>query len=359
MQLSQVDIQRVRNLKNIRLLPAFGLNFIYGPNASGKTSLLEAIYLLSHGRSFRTTNIRSVIQKESDTLSVFGKVSQEQSGTAISLGLEKGLSHTQIRINQQNVSQTSRLASYLPVQIINPEAHRLLEQGPSQRRKFIDWGLFHVEPTFHETWQQYTRILKQRNAALRDKKPEKEARLWDKSLIETAERLTFLRNQYIEEFVPYLQDFTQRLIQISPIVHYRQGWPQESSFEAMLSKSFEQDVVKGFTRYGPHRADLSITDKGQAVQEQFSRGQQKLLVSAMRLAQISHLKTRQHQQSVVLVDDLAAELDAVHRNRLVELLFETGAQIFITSTDENLFDTTAWTSCKMFHVEHGQVTEVI
>ena len=359
MQLSQVDIQWVRNLKTVRLLPASGLNLIYGWNASGKTSLLEAIYLLSHGRSFRTTNIRSVINSESNVLQVFGKVLQQKSGSCINLGLEKGLSHTQIRINQQNVNQTSRLAAYLPVQIINPEAHRLLEQGPSQRRKFIDWGLFHVEQSFHETWQKYTRILKQRNAALREKKPEREARLWDKSLVETAEKLTSLRNQYIQELAPYLVDFTQRLINISPAVQYRQGWPQDMSFESALSKSFELDIQKGFTRYGPHRADLRITDHGQPVQEQFSRGQQKLLISAMSLAQISHLKNRQQQQSVVLVDDLAAELDATHRNRLVELLLESGAQVFITSTDADLFDTQAWTSSKMFHVEHGQVTEVI
>ena len=101
MQLSQVDIQWVRNLKTVRLLPASGLNLIYGWNASGKTSLLEAIYLLSHGRSFRTTNIRSVIHNDSDTLQVFGKVQQQQTGSCINLGLEKGLSHTQIRINQQ------------------------------------------------------------------------------------------------------------------------------------------------------------------------------------------------------------------------------------------------------------------
>ena len=195
MQLSQVDIQRVRNLNQTRLNPATGLNFIYGPNASGKTSLLEAIYLLSHGRSFRTTNIRSVIHKDFNTLQIFGKVLQENSETCVQLGLEKGLTHTHIRINQQNVNQASRLAAYLPVQIINPEAHRLLEQGPSQRRKYIDWGLFHVEPKFHEVWQKYTRILKQRNAALRDKKSARDAKLWDKSLEETAIQLTSLRNQ--------------------------------------------------------------------------------------------------------------------------------------------------------------------
>ena len=206
MQLSQVDIKWVRNLKTVRLIPAAGINIIYGCNASGKTSLLEALYLLSHGRSFRTSNIRSVIHSESSSLQVFAKVVQDHSGTCINLGLEKGPSHTQIRINQQNVTQSSRLAAYLPVQIINPEAHRLIEQGPSQRRKFIDWGLFHVEHSFHETWQKYTRILKQRNAALRERKPDIDAKLWDKPLIEASETLTHLRFQYIQELIALFFD---------------------------------------------------------------------------------------------------------------------------------------------------------
>ncbi len=359
MHLSQVDIQWVRNLEAIRIHPANGINLIYGSNASGKTSLLESIYLLSHGRSFRTANIRSVIQNDRKILQIFGKINQDQTEKAITLGLEKGPSHTDIRINHQKVTQASRLAAYLPLQIINPECHRLLEQGPSQRRKFIDWGLFHVEPKFHEVWQKYSRILKQRNAALRARQSQREATLWDEPLIETAETLTDLRKVYIEALTPYLMDFTQRLTGITPEILYRQGWPDETRFSTALSQSFTTDMQKGYSRYGPHRADLRISSEGQLVQELFSRGQQKLLVSAMRLAQTTHLRERLKQQSIILVDDLPAELDETHRNRLVELLIESGAQLFITATNPTSLNTQAWPTCKMFHVEHGQITEVI
>ena len=343
MQLSQVEIQRVRNLETVTLLPVEGLNLIYGSNASGKTSLLEAIYLLSHGRSFRTPNIRAVIQHQTENLQVFGKVKHEKSASYINLGIERGPTHTQIRINQNTVHQTSRLAAYLPVQVINPEAHRLLENGPSQRRRFLDWGLFHVEPSFNETWQHYNRILKQRNAALRKKQSEKNVVLWDRSLIEAAEKLTNMRQQYVSELIPYLHNYANRLIQTSPAVQYRQGWPQDMSLTEALQRSFDQDSQQGYTRNGPHRADLRLMVNGMPVQEHFSRGQQKLLVCAMRLAQISHLKNRLNHYSVVLVDDLAAELDIIHRKRLLELLV----------------DTEAWLSHKLFHVEHGQIVEVI
>lgn len=359
MQLAQVEIQRVRNLNTVTLQPAQGLNLIYGSNASGKTSLLEAIYLLSHGRSFRTTNIRSVIQYDCNNLQVFGKVKQQNSSSPINLGIERGATHTHIRINQTTVNQTSRLASYLPVQVINPEAHHLLEQGPSQRRKFLDWGLFHVEPTFHETWQHFNRILKQRNAALRAKQSAKNVQLWDEPFYEYAEKLTKLRQTYTSELVPYIEKFTKRLIDIVPQIQYQKGWSRDISLKEALRRSLEQDTQQGFTRHGPHRADLRITVDGIPVQEQFSRGQQKLLVCALRLAQISHLKDRLDQFSIVLVDDLAAELDETHRKRLLEILVLSGAQLFITVTEAELIDTGAWASRKMFHVERGQVAEVI
>lgn len=359
MQLTQVEIQRVRNLNTVTLQPAEGLNLIVGSNASGKTSLLEAIYLLSHGRSFRTANIRSVIQYDTTNLQVFGKVKQDKSASHINLGIERGATHTHIRINQNTVNQTSRLASYLPVQVINPEAHHLLEQGPSQRRKFLDWGLFHVEPSFHENWQQFNRILKQRNAALRNKQSAKNVCLWDIPLIQSAEKLTTLRQRYVSELIPYIENFTKRLIEVIPEVKYQQGWSRDFSLKEALQRSLEHDCQQGFTRNGPHRADLRILVDGIPVQEQFSRGQKKLLVCALRLAQISHLKDRLDQLSIVLVDDLAAELDVTHRKRLLELLVESGAQLFITVTEAELIDATAWLSRKMFHVERGQVAEVI
>ena len=359
MQLTQVDIHRVRNLTNVSLLPAGGLNLIFGSNASGKTSLLEAIYLLSNGRSFRTGNIRSVVQHNTETLQVFGKIKQEKTNSLIHLGIERGSTGTQLRINQNTVKQASQLAAYLPVQVINPEAHRLLEQGPTQRRKFLDWGLFHVEPTFHLTWQHYTRLLKQRNAALRHKKFSDNIRIWDKPLLEYADNLTSLRQHYVSEITPLIQKYSKYLLRTSITVEYRQGWNIELSLAEALKRSFPQDCQQGYTRNGPHRADLRLLEDGIAVQDKFSRGQQKLLVCALRLAQIKHLKNRVKQSSIVLVDDLAAELDIHHRKRLLELLAETGAQLFITTTEAEQLDTKAWLSKKMFHVEHGQVTEVV
>ena len=175
----------------------------------------------------------------------------------------------------------------------------------------------------------------------------------------SADTLTLLRRQYVADLLPYIQNYTNRLLDIALDIQYRPGWNQEQDFKTALDEDFEQDRMQGHTRKGPHRADLRLTEHGITVQDKFSRGQQKLLVCALRLAQIKHLKDQLEQSSVVLVDDLAAELDTYHRAQLLTLLAESGAQLFITATEMNLITTGGWSSQKVFHVEHGQIVEVV
>ena len=358
MILSQLELCQVRNLVEAKLTPSPGVNLVYGANASGKTSLLEAIHILSTSRSFRTVHILHIIQRDKDYLRVIGKVLDAKQNE-ISLGIERDRVSTQLRMAGEVVKTASRLASMLPVQIINPDVHKLLEQGPKYRRQFLDWGVFHVEQSFHSTWTEYNRILKQRNAALRSGMKPADIQAWDKGLVENALKITQLRNNYIETILPTLKGYTKRLIGFEPEFIYSQGWQKDENLADKLNSSLETDMSLGYTRAGPHRADLIIKHDGLAAQASFSRGQQKLLVSAMRLAQITHLKQQTGQQTVLLVDDLAAELDEDKRARLLQLLKETGAQLFVTVTEAELVDVSAWEQVKMFHVEHGIIKEVV
>lgn len=358
MYLTQLDITQVRNLHDVKIKPGKRCSYIYGDNASGKTSILEAIYLLSVARSFRTTHIKHVISHDQPLLQVFARIENTNSEN-IALGLERSAKKTRIRINGADVKQVSELSSLLPVQIINPDVHKLLEQGPKYRRQFIDWGVFHVEHNFLQVWQQYYRVLKQRNAALRQKQDKKKINLWDEQLIQYAKTLTLSRETYLSGFLPIFNEYVNKLMGLSVEIHYQRGWNSEFSFTQSLNKSIDKDIFKGFTSLGPHRADLEISHKGILVQNSFSRGQQKLLVCAMRLAQINHLKQETNQQSVLLVDDLAAELDIQHRQRLIELLVDTQAQLFVTATEQNSFVLPPEIESKMFHVEHGVLKEVV
>ena len=357
MFLTQLDIRQVRNLKEVTINPSQHCNYIYGANASGKTSVLEAIYLLSIARSFRTTHIKHVISHELPHLQVFARVQNNNESTAV--GLERSAKKTRIRINGSDVKQVSELSALLPVQIINPDVHKLLEQGPKYRRQFIDWGVFHVEHDFLLAWQQYYRVLKQRNAALRKKLAQNSITLWDEQLIQYAKEITLSRETYLSGLLPIFNRYVKKLIGLSVELNYQRGWNSDFTFTESLARSFDKDLYKGFTSLGPHRADLEISHNGTLVQNCFSRGQQKLLVCAMRLAQITHLKAEMNQQSILLVDDLAAELDLAHRQNLIELLVDTKAQLFVTATEQNSFVLPAEIESKMFHVEHGVLKEVV
>lgn len=360
MSLTHLEVFQVRNLREVHIQPSAQINLIFGENASGKTSLLEAIHLLSLGRSFRTPHIQHVIQHSQDLLRVTGRIQSTAFPQAmIPVGIERGRDHTQIRINGQNVSRISDLAAVLPVQVINPDVHKLLEQGPKYRRQFIDWGVFHVEQHFLQAWQNYHRILKQRNVALRKEHKPDNIRYWDKLLVDEGVQISRLREKYLEQLIPHLEEYCSRLLQLVPTLHYQSGWSQEFSFAEALQRSFERDRQSGFTQVGPHRADLVIKHQNQPAQARFSRGQQKMLVSAMRLAQIAHLKQSGGQVPVLLVDDLPAELDTAHRAELLGLLMASGAQLFVTTTEAELLDTRPWSEVKMFHVEHGQIKEVV
>ncbi len=359
MSINTLTLQNFRNITEAELSFSKQCNIIFGDNGSGKTNILESIYYLSLARSFRTTQARKIINTSSEALQVVGKIQNSCSAVTSVLGIRRSSSDTQIRINGETVKQSSQLAAYLPVQVIHPQGHRLLEQGPKQRRQFLDWGVFHVEPSFLPLWHDYAHTLKQRNAALRQRQQAEAIRLWDARVIELGEKMTRLRQNYLDKLRAYISHYCLLLMGEDVSVDYRPGWGADLDFPTALRNSLEQDQQLGFTRTGPHRADLIFKSKKIPVQDYFSRGQQKLLVCALRLAQTRQLKDEKQQDTVLLLDDLAAELDEQHRRTLLDAAFETAAQIFITTTELDLLKIKNERSCKVFHVEHGQVTEMV
>lgn len=358
MSLIRLEIRHVRNLKKAVLNPSVDFNLVFGANASGKTSLLEGIHVLGLARSFRTPHIKEVIQRGEERLSVFGR-RRRKDGSEVALGVERGRQETRIRVAGESVARAAELAEWLPIQVITPEGHEVLEQGPRFRRQFLDWGVFHVEHGFIEAWRQYHRVLRQRNAALRLGGADRSVALWDKSLVRNAETLTGAREAYLARLKPFLDTYIDELLGFPVDFVLQLGWARDVPYAEALAKGLRGDREAGHTRQGPHRADVVIRVDGINVQQSLSRGQQKLLIAAMRLAQVRMLKTVAAEPCVVLVDDLPAELDKERRARLLSMLGSLETQVFITSTERDLLDLSPWPSCKLFHVEHGKITEVI
>jgi len=358
--LSYLEVFNLRNLKHIQA--NFNrINLIVGKNGSGKTSLLESIYHLSFGRSFRTRNVNRIIQRDFNKFSIFSRL---YNGTI--LGLEKhSTGETRIKLNGQPINSASVLIEEFPAQIINPDVYQLITEGPGIRRQFIDWGVFHVEhASFLENLKKLNKTLKQRNALLKEGFSFKnQITSWNYELIELAHIVDKARKAYLSIFEPVFFELLKKLLDLKEeiTIGYYPGWNFKKPYEEILEHSLSRDIQFGYTNYGPHKADLRVCIEGIPVSDVLSRGQLKLLVCAMRLAQAALIKKSEDRRCVLLIDDLTSELDDIKRALFANLLLELDTQIFITSTEkselEDLFSQSfshGNSKISMFHVEHGQ-----
>lgn len=355
MALINLAIRDFRNIAAAELDFSPQLNLITGQNGSGKTSLLEALFFLGRAQSFRTTHTANLIREGATSLLVAGRL-EGLKGDEVPVGIERDKMNARVRMAGKPVRHLSELVGHFPFQLLNPDSHQLLEGGPRYRRRFLDWGVFHVEPAFFAAWQRYSRTLRQRNAALRAGAPTQEIQLWDPELWAATELLDSQRRRYLDTLLPILDDYLRRLTGTQGIKwEYRSGWSRKQSYREALSDSLEGDSRQGFTRVGPHRADLLPTLEGYPAQERVSRGQQKQIVVALMLAQAKVYRQQQGQPCLFLIDDLASELDGVHRDRVLGQLHELQAQVFLTAINGAAIDTSIWPEHRQFHVEHGRI----
>jgi len=349
MSLAELRVENLRCIESATLEFSPELNLIAGENGAGKTSILEAIFLLGRGRSFRTRSSERLIRHGQSNLVVFGRTDDmppKQAG--IEINADGG---TRARINGENVASLLELSGVVPVQAIDPEIHKLVDQGPERRRRWLDWLVFHVEPSFGIHWSRYNRALKQRNAALKSGATLVDA--WDRELVVNGVAISEARQRSLTRLKPRLEQTFQRFGDLDVIVGFMSGWAADSSFEDALRAHRERDRQRGTTTAGPHRADVTLRRSHRVARETLSRGQQKLTAVAMIVSQLQLLQDEQGMRAVLLLDDPAAELDERNLQRLFTELSSLKCQMIATSlTPETaLFQAPKAT----FHVEQGRV----
>jgi DNA replication and repair protein RecF len=331
----QITDFRCLHAAELELDPHYTL--VSGPNASGKTSLLESIYILGRGRSFRTRRLDHLIRRPAEKFVVFGEVGPPRKA----VGVEGSVDGMHARIDGGAAGSLAELTLLLPVQIIDPEVHKLIEEGPSRRRRFVDWGVFHVEPTFVSHWQRYHQVLKQRNAALKARQSRALVAIWDPDLLHLGELLTSARARYISRLAEPARALGQRLLGRDLDLGYRPGWSRELSFAQALEQSWSHDVDRGLTHVGPQRAELSLKLDGHGVKDRISRGQQKLLAATLLMAQLSLFPRDAPVRPTLLLDDPAAELDQDSLGSLIREVSGQSVQLIVTtlSSDFTVFGT--------------------
>ncbi len=375
MALVKLQTQHFRNLSSAPVSFSPSFNLLYGANGSGKTSVLEAIGYLGLGRSFRVSRHQAVVSHGEQQLTVFGGLDRglasEQGANdgqpvAHRLGIARDVTRkeTTLRVDGEGVRSLSALAMHLPVSVIDPGVFDIVAGGPGKRRQFLDWAVFHVEPSFASVWQQCQRVTSQRNQTLRNGRlDEALLRVWDSQYAALSDRITAARQTTFERFKQAFDSLVQQVdvgwTQGLKLEFYP-GWDTSKALVDILASHRDQERRMGHTLYGPNRADIRLKFQGRPVAETFSRGQQKTLVILMKIAQ-GMVLSELGKQVTFLLDDINAELDVGHRAMLAQKLQALRCQVFITSIEhpepEVLWPSGDAPEYRMFHVEHGKLTE--
>ena len=381
MSLKWLEARRFRNLSHISVDLDPGLNLFFGENGGGKTSVLESSYFLSTARSFRDTGLDTVIQRGAKSCLLRGKAEVGIMEHHIGITRDVG-GNREIKINSEITKKSSELARLLPTLVLGPHSVDLLLGSPASRRRFLNWGLFHVKPglissgrvspgssfsDFPAKWEQANRCLRQRNASLRQQATRPGARnlseleSWSELLATHAKQIDEQRNQYVELYRPLFAEVALQLAGIGGVkFDYYRGWNREADLRSIYLKEVDLDQKRGFTQKGFQRADVRITVSGQPAAKVCSRGELKSLVWAMVLAQGALASEIGRMvgsgATLYLVDDLASELDDEHRRRVCEFLLQTGQQVLLTGVEEKpLLSACNNQYGRLFHVKHGQV----
>ncbi len=361
--LTRLDIRQVRNLRSVSLPELGSINVFSGPNGSGKTSILESVHLLGMARSFRGNSVRSLITHGAQDCTVYGRVlpAGKAGGQGLSLGVQRGLQgEVTIKVGGAPVRAVSELAANLPLLVINNSSFDLLTGAPASRRQYLDWGVFHVEHRFLGEWQRFQRCIKQRNMLLRRGKiSPAELQVWTRELAEAGEAINLFREQYFRLLESRFQAVVAELVPAMDNLQlrFRRGWDKTLSLADALQAGIRTDSEQGYTHSGPQRADIRVVSGTYLAADTLSRGQQKLVVCALKLAQGQLMVEHSQRGCSYLVDDLPSELDRDHSRLVCQQLAGLGTQVFITGVDgeELLPHWPSGADCRMFHVEHGAV----
>ena len=351
MPLKSVTCTDFRCLESVALELEPRFNLICGPNASGKTSLLEAMAYLGRGRSFRGASAQHLVRHGAAEFVLFGKV--DSAARELAVGVKNSRDGLEIHIDGDKSQSAARLAEVLPLQIVDPDVHNLVAGGPEDRRRYLDWVAFHVEHGYLENWRRFRRALKQRNAALKENASREVLAGWDREFAEAGAAVDVARRRVVDVARPAIRQSGSLLVGSEVDVEYQCGWGAGKTLAESISAGIDRDRMLGSTQSGPHRADLRLVYDERQAKRLVSRGQQKLLACALILAAAEIVQGHLERRLMLLLDDPAAELDSRSLERLMAAVVAMDCQVVATSLnpDRALFPEAP----RMFHVEQGAI----
>ena len=354
MELASLRIAGLRLFERLDIAFEPGWNLFVGANGAGKTTILEAAYLLSHGRSFRAGSRDALVREGEAGFSIYGEFGS--AGSRRGLGIARQNGRVEARVNGV-ASTLGDLMQHAAVLCFEPGSHDLLSGTSEGRRRFLDWGVFHVEHDFLTTWLRYQRALRQRNALLRQGASDTELEPWSLELARSGEPLTAMRRRYFAALAVAAEPLLALLLPElgTPRLEFSAGHDTgQPLFDELIARQ-SRDRERGHGTRGPHRADWTLAFERAPRREHLSRGQEKLGAFAMVMAQARCYESGHGDAPVLCLDDIVSEIDADHLTRVFDIIGRSGAQILATATERSAAYDGVAASIAMFHVEQGGV----
>ena len=383
MQIHRLIVQQFRNLESKEIEFSPTVNMFVGGNGQGKSNLLEAICLLSYGKSFRFTQSQDFLRlkegQRSPASHLRGHISRNGLHDQIDLTLKK--SSKQFLINEKRVSST-QMAKKFPVVLFSPESLNAIKSGPDQRRQLIDEALVFHKPEALSVLNNFKRALKSRNKLLKTLLKgeineidfERTFESLNISYFQFAAELTFQRLQILEKLKPFMQEAVDFMLRGSEKEREHESadydylisdekantWPAEKINKALQNRARQLSAAEkasGTSLIGPQKHDIRFLYSGNDSRYYCSQGQQRALILAFKMAQIVYHSKAHDFHPLLLLDDVMSELDPTKRQRLVEFLSQVNAQIFMTTTDWENRPSIEGKSLTVFDVDSGRVSQ--
>lgn len=360
MILNNLKLSCYRNLTGVDIAWDKHFNVIYGHNAQGKTNLLEAIYLLAHLKSFRGSRGQELINHTAETAWVDGVVNKDGVIHRLEIGLQKNGRNP--KVDGKTVQKLSKFLGYMRIVLFTPEELSNIKGFPAGRRALLDRAILQTDPAYLDRVQEYDRILRQRNQLLKQQAGDAELAPWTQALIRTGSRIRYDRKIYLKRFLPLLCRVYKKITGGTESAGLNYSIEQNSLDELIvhLTDTFDRLASRekklGLSLAGPHRDDLDFLVDGRSLRSFGSQGQQRSFLLAFKAAQVMDLEELHQETPVLLLDDLASELDSRRQEGFFNFLLNRRGQVFLTSAQQPFLADKVRQSASFFNVDQGLVT---
>ena len=361
MQIKKLFLQNFRNYENETFDFSEGLNVLFGKNAQGKTNCAEAVFYLCTGASLRIRHDKQLIKMGADSAYIRAEAENRYGKVAIEANIYEN--KREIRVNGSKITKNADLMGHINSVFFSPGELRLIQDGPDERRRFMNISISQTSPAYYTALLRYNKILDQRNSLLKnsdvslilDTLP-----VWDEQLCKYAAIITKKRAEFLDKLAPYAKEYHSYLTEggeeltVKPDRRY-DGDEDEIAQILMrrLANNYEKDLRLGFTTVGPHRDDLDVQINGIDAKAYASQGQMRTAALALKLSEINIFKELSGENPILVLDDVMSELDLKRRRKLLQCIADVQTILTCTHTERVLYGA----ECNKIRIEGGHVKD--